>query len=209
MMIIDTSLENAEKPGKFNDSIGGYGFTDVRLAEGRTFFTTTQTARTDQLNARAAKKEQTREIEKLKVIAEGKYRKDRVIGTEEFRDDPHMMEKLGFDRRRPGPFGERYADSMMLYDNLGTPGVLEAYARHSITPEALTGNKQSFTDVKTAIAERNRLKALAEKATETKEKAFDQLWIWWIDFKRVVNVALRDDPQLKEQVRIVARSFHK
>ena len=98
--------------------------------------------------------------------------------------------------------------AMRLYDNLDTPGVLEAYARHSVTPEALAAAKQLFLDATAVLSERNLLKALAQKATETKNKNFKVLWTWWLDFKRIVHIALRNDPQLKEQVNIVVRSLY-
>ncbi|MCP5045708.1 MAG: hypothetical protein GY940_00950, partial [bacterium] len=206
MLVIDTSLENSEKPGEFQDSISGYGFGAERLAEGRELFTGTGTARTKQLNAIALKMEQTREIDRLKKVAGKIYEYNRLIGQQEFKDDPHMLQKLGLENPWMGPFGTKYSMSMRLYDNTDTPGVLEAYARHSITPEALAAGKQAFLDITAAIAERNRLKALAEKATEEKDKLYYQLLSWWSDFKKVVNIALKHNPQLKEQVNIVARS---
>ena len=84
MLIIDTALKNAEKPGTFHDSIALYGLDDARLLEGRTLFDTTRTARTDQLNARALKINKTRELTGLISDAKKQYRSHRVLGIEEF-----------------------------------------------------------------------------------------------------------------------------
>ncbi len=206
MMLIDTALDNAEKPGILHDSIGTYGMTDARLSEGRALLTATRALKLEQMNAQALKIEQTREVERLKAAAQKQYRIDRVMGIELFGDNPHLLEKLGFDSPIVRRFESRFAHAMLLYNNIDTPGVPEAYARYSITPELLTASKQRFIDAKKALAERNRLKALAQKATATKEKSFNQLWAWWLEFRRVVHIALKKDPKLKKQVNINAPS---
>lgn len=82
--------------------------------------------------------------------------------------------------------------------------VLEGYARHSITGELLETAKQAVLSAQNTVAERNQVSAEAQKATETKNIVHKALLLWWRDFVKVVHMTLRDDPQLKEQVNIVA-----
>ncbi|MCP5108021.1 MAG: hypothetical protein GY950_31835 [bacterium] len=207
LLIIRTAIVNAQKPGLFHDYIAEYGYDDTRLNECVTLLSNTETARTDQKNAIALKLQKTRESTQKKTAAEDIYTHHLVIGREEFKDDPHMFDKLGFNGIRKKDFGGWKAQTMLLYENIGTPGVVEGYAKHSITQEALEGAKQAVLDAEQAIADRIEAKAEAEKATEKKNKIFRQLLSWWQKFIKVVHVALEEDPQLKEQVNIVAPSF--
>jgi hypothetical protein len=203
VLLIRTVLANAIKPGLFRQYIEGYGFDETRLNEGMALLNNTDTARTAQKNAIALKMQKTREARNLKYEADRIYLHFRAIGKEEFQDNLHILDTLGLDDLRKVHFGGWREQTMRLYENIDTPGVLEGYAKHSITREDLEAGKQAVLDWENAIADRNEAKAEAEKATELKDKAFKELLKWWRGFVKVVDVALQDDPQLKEQINIV------
>jgi hypothetical protein len=201
--VIRTGIINAKKPGLFHQYIGEYGFNDTRLDEGMTLLTDTDTARTNQKKAIALKVQKTREANNKRYEANELYKHHVVIGREEFQDNLHILDTLGLRGEREEDAGGWREQAMRLYENLDTPGVLEGYAKHSITPEDLQAGKQAILDWEQAISDRNEAKAEAEKATQLKDKAFKELLIWWRGFIKVVDVALEKDPQLKEQVNIV------
>ena len=64
----------------------------------------------------------------------------------------------------------------------------------------LEAQKLELTTWDNLNAEVKKLKAEAEKATEDKNKAYKKLLAWWRDFSKVVDVALKENPQLKEQI---------
>jgi hypothetical protein len=200
---IRTGLTNAFKTGLFRQYIEGYGFDETRLNEGMGLLTDTDTARTNQKKAIALKVQKTREANNLMYEADKIYTHFRVIGQEEFQDNPHILETLDFDGSAKRDFGGWREQIMRLYESLDIPGVLEGYAKHSITREDLEAGKQAVLDWEQAISDRNEAKAEAEKATQLKNEAFKKLLKWWQGFVKVVGVALRDDPQLKEQINIV------
>lgn len=203
LFIIRTGIANALKPGLFRQYVEEYGYNETRLDEGMGLVTSTDAARTAQKNAIALKMQKTREASNLKYEADKAYLHFRAIGQEEFQDNLHILDTLGLDDLRKVHFGEWREQTMRLYDNIDTPGVLEGYAKHSITREDLEAGKQAVLDWEKAIADRNEAKAEAEKATELKNKAFKELLAWWRGFVKVADVALQDDPQLKEQINIV------
>ncbi|MCP5055038.1 MAG: hypothetical protein GY940_48175 [bacterium] len=204
---IKTGVKNARKPGPFNDYISKYGYKEARLDEGESLIVEAETARTDQLNALALKNQKYREAEDSWRAAKLAYKPHRVIGKEAFKGNFHLLDKLGFSIRLQEPFGAWKGQSMQLYNNTDAPGVLEGFALYNITPEALAAGKQTVLDAEAARAERKLAKANAEKATEVKMKAYKKLLAWWRNFIKVVEVALQEDPQLKEQVHIVVPSL--
>jgi hypothetical protein len=203
LLIIRTGITNAKKPGLFNQYVGEYGYNETRLDEGMGLLTDTDTARTAQKKAIALKIQKTREADNLKYKAEKLYLHFRVIGQEEFQDNLHILDTLGIESILKRDFGGWREQAMRLYKSLDTAGVIEGYAKHSITPEDLEAGKQAVLDWEKAIADRNEAKAEAEKATQLKDKAFKELLNWWRGFVKVVDVALEKDPQLKEQINIV------
>jgi len=206
ILLIRTGIANAQKPGLFHQYVEEYGYNETRLDEGMALVTDTDTARTNQKVAIALKIQKTREADELWYEANKLYKHHMVIGREEFQDNPHLLDVLGFYGERKEDFGGWKEQTMRLYKNIDIPGVLEGYARHSITREDLEAGEQAVLAWEQAIAERNKAKAEAERATELKDKAFKKLLIWWRSFVKVVDVALQGDPQLKEQVNIVVPS---
>ncbi|MCP5108027.1 MAG: hypothetical protein GY950_31865, partial [bacterium] len=206
--IIRTALENALKPGDFQDYIAEFGYAPPRLDSGIELLNKTELARTHQKNAIANKVQKTREARTKKAAAEDQYKHFFVIGREEFKDNPHILDILGFNGVRKRTFGDWKEQTRLLFDNISFPGVLDGYAKHSITEEILKAGKQAVTEAETAIADRNEAKAEAEKATEHKEKIFEDLMDYWQKFVKVVDVALEEEPQLKEQVNIVTPSLY-
>jgi hypothetical protein len=205
--IIRTAVLNALKPTAFRQYIEEFGFNEEKLNGGMNLVTGTETARTNQQQAIALKLQATRDARLAKIEADKIYMHFLIIGREEFRDNPHLLDLLGFNGSRKEDFGGWKAQTMMLYENLNTPGVLEGYANHNITPENLDAGKQAVMDAENVVTAKKEAKATAEKATEDKDKIYKQLLEWWRDFVKVVNIALKKDPQLKEQVNIVAPSF--
>ncbi|MCP5048052.1 MAG: hypothetical protein GY940_12840, partial [bacterium] len=197
---IRVSLDNSDKPGTFADYLLKYGFDASRLAEGRGLLDKTDSSRVNQLNAIAEKNQSYRVIKDLKVTARAGHRHIRVLGKEAFRDNPELLEKLGLSGTVEQVYNDWESQALRLHNNLTIPGVMETFADHNVTAEELTAAKDAITAVHTAITERNRLKAEAEKATQLKNDAYKVLLTWWYEFKKIVNIALKNDPQLKEQI---------
>jgi hypothetical protein len=206
--IIRTAVLNSLKPTAFRQYIEKFGFNEEKLNGGMSLVTGTETARTNQQKAIALKLQATRDATLARIEADKIYMHFVIIGREEFKDNPHLLDLLGFNGTRKRDFGGWKAQCMMLYENINAPGVLEGFANHNITQENLEAGKQAVINWENAVTAKKEAKAAAEKATESKDKIFRELLEWWRDFVKVVNIALKKDPQLKEQVNIVAPSFH-
>ncbi|MCP5046387.1 MAG: hypothetical protein GY940_04395 [bacterium] len=202
--VIRVSLDNSRKPGSFADHIAKYG--TAHLDEGSALLGNLDALRVKQLNAIAEKSQSYRIITDLKKIAKASNRGIRVLGKEAFRDNLELLDKLGLSGKIPQKYTDWEAHTLRLHNNLTLPGVMETFAKYNVSAEALTAAKDAITAVHNAITERNRLKAEAEKATQLKNDAYKLLMEWWKEFKKIVNIALKNDPQLKEQIYVVAPS---
>jgi len=203
MAAIRQGLTNAEKPGLFHDLIGEYGYTDARIAEGRQLFNQTEQARSEQLKAIAAKDQKFREGTQLREEIDEQYTHFLVIGREEFKDNPHILALLGLKGQRKRTINAWREQVNQLYDNTGETGVPEGFANHNITPEDLNAQKQKLTDWDNLIADVKTAKSEAENATESKNKVYKKLLAWWKKFSIMVDLAVEEYPQLKEQISIV------
>jgi hypothetical protein len=203
MAIIRAGLANAARPGLFRDSIERYGYKEDRIAEGKTFFDGTETARAAQLKAIAAKDQKYRDAAQLRKEIHKEYMHLVVIGREEFKHNQHILAVLGLKGRRKNTIDAWREQVNQLYDNTGEPGVLEGYANHNITIETLEAQKQKLTTWDNLVADIKKAKSTAEKATEDKNKIYKKLLAWWRDFLKIVAVAVKENPQLKEQMSVV------
>jgi len=203
MAAIRAGLVNAARPGLFHDYIVEYGYTDARIAQGQDLFNQTEAARSTQLKAIAAKNQKFRESTQLRKEIDDRYLHYLVIGREEFKDNPHILSLLGFNRPRKRKINSWREQVNLLYDNRSEPGVLEGFAKHAITAEELDAQKQKLTDWDNLNADIKTAKSVAEDATETKNKVYDKLLAWWKKFSTVVDVAVEENPQLKEQISVV------
>jgi len=201
--IIRQGLTNAEKPGIFHDAIADYGYNDTGIAKGRELFDQTETARGDQLKAIAAKEQKYREATQLREEIHNRYMHYVVIGREEFKDNKHILALLGIKGSRKKRMDAWREQVNQLYANTGEPGVLEGFASHTITPEELNAEKQKLTDWDNLMADAKEARSVAEDATESKNKVYKKLLKWWNNFAKMVDLAVEENPQLKEQISVV------
>lgn len=203
MAIVRQGLANAEKPGLFHDAIADYGYNDTRIANGRELFDQTEAARAKQLKTIAAKDQKYREATQLRTEIHDKYMYYVVIGREEFKGNKHILAVLGLKGQRKETINAWREQVNQLYANTGEPGVLEGFANHSITPEELDAQKQKLTNWDNMMADVKEAKSVAEGATEDKNKVYKKLLGWWKNFAKMVDVAVEENPQLKEQISVV------
>lgn len=203
MAIIRAGLANAGKPGLFRDCIERYGYKEDRIAEGKTLFDETEAARAAQLKAIAAKDQKYRDATALREEIHKEYMHLVVIGREEFKNNQHILAVLGLKGPRKGTIDAWREQVNQLYANTGEPGVLEGFANHNITIETLEAQKQKLTTWDNLVADIKKAKSTAEKATEDKNKIYKKLLAWWRDFLKIVAVAVKENPQLKEQMSVV------
>ena len=95
-------------------------------------------------------------------------------------------------------FGTRFFDK-----SLELPERQAQLAKYNVPLEMLQQGQQEMADAVEADKVKRSKKADSEVATETKSELYRNLRQWMKDYYKVVEMAFREKPQLKEKVGIV------
>ncbi|MCP4215134.1 MAG: hypothetical protein GY765_10775 [bacterium] len=200
-----TALTSAVKP-KYADRLTEFGYLPERLAEGPQLVTVTENKDTEQAQLYATYTSNILGFPPLLREARDMLNYTSLLIKAAVLNDPDNHRRLGLTEKRKYDFPSWLNQNRKLYATLlDTPEVLDRLAAMGVTPEQLQEEQQKIRNLGTLYGERATLKAAAQKATEEKDKAFQDLKTWMGDFFRVFRMAFRDDPQMMEAVGIVKK----
>lgn len=152
--IIRTAITNAMKPGPFRVYVETFGYNITRIDQGLSLLESAESARTTQVAANDLKKQKTREVTGLRQKAHKLYASHRLIGTEEFRDQPFILDTLGFTQKRRQDFGGWLALALRLYENTSLPGV--GRVRPALHYRRTIGNRKTSGAIGTKYRSRTK-----------------------------------------------------
>lgn len=189
---------------KLRTYVEQYGYTAERINEGSQLIQDVNSKYDTQKNLHESAKNKSIQFTKLRSAAERMYNRHVSIARVAFKDDSESFNTLGLHGKREKRFVEWRKQAELFYQNMmGNPDFIARMGEFTVTPEMLdTGNQQlqAALDVYDLRAD---LKAEAQNATDLKNRAFTVLETWMKDFFKIVNVALKAEPQLKEKVGIL------
>jgi hypothetical protein len=181
-----------------------YGYTEERLNDGKQKASEARAKHEAQQKLLAAKAECSRVLKEKKAEAHKVYREFVRVIRLGFENQESIFRTLGISTNKKKGFGDWVAQTEIFYNNLlELPAVLEFMAKLDITREKVEAGKQLFEEVKNAKIDLKNASGEAQKATEQKIIAFREIKKWWSNYKKIVNIALEKDPQLKEKLGIV------
>lgn len=205
-LIVDfrAALEISGEDDTFRDIIEFHGYTLVRRQEGLKLISDTAAADLIKKDKKAEQHEATRVAQNLKRKAEKTLSKSISSARLAFENDPNTLEILGLTGNRDRTFGGWAAFGTRFFDkSLETPERQAQLAKYNVPLEMLQQGQQEMADAVEADKVKRSKKADAEDATANKNQLFKKLIIWMKDYYKVVEIAFREKPQLKEKVGIV------
>jgi hypothetical protein len=120
------------------------------------------------------------------------------------KDKPDVLEMLGLDMAIQRPFGIWKAQGDRYYKNiLASEEVLAEVAKYNVPHELLVEGEKELKKAVETHDRKKSAKAEAEHATHLKNEMYKDLVEWMKDFYRIVEMAFKKNPQLKEKVNIV------
>jgi hypothetical protein len=147
------------------------------------------------VNLEALMKEANQELQRLLSVA-------RVA----FKDSVNIQTQLHLKGRRSEVFGVWVHETEHFFKNcLNTPVILEGFAKFNVAAEDFQRGQEKVEAVKVANSTQERLKGEAQRATEKRDAALNELRPWMNDFYRIARLAFADDRQQLEKFKIVAR----
>ena len=198
------AIEISGEEGEFREIIEYHGYTPERRQKGLQLISDTVAADKNQKDNRAEKNEAARAARTLKRKAQETLSKCVASARLAFVDDPNTLELLGLSGKRDNSFGTWAAFGSRFYEkSLEIPARQEALANYNVPLELLQQGQQEVANAVEADKVKRSKKADAEVATAYKNELYRTLRTWMRDYYSVVEIAFRENPQLKEKVGIV------
>lgn len=198
------AIEISGEEGEFREIIEYHGYTPERRQRGLTLINDTAAAELVKKDKKAEQHEATRVAQNLRRKADKTLSGCVASARLAFENDPNTLELLGLNRKREQGFGGWAAFGGRFFQkNLDSPEMQARLAKYNVPLELLQQGEQEVADAVEADKVKRSKKADAEVATATKNSLYKKLRIWMSDYYRVVEIAFREKPQLKEKVGIV------
>ncbi|MDR0606059.1 MAG: hypothetical protein LBG80_17370 [Bacteroidales bacterium] len=120
-----------------------------------------------------------------------------------FKDEMDMLKRFKATGKRRRSLSGWLNDANIFYSNiLDTPAAIERLQRYGYTYERLQKEYDGIKKVEDLHSRKLAEKGEAQQSTVERDKAFDELYNWYSDFRAIARVAFYDKPQLLEALGI-------
>ena len=191
------AIENVKMQPVIAKEMEGLGYCSTKIEEGAQLLVATKNA----YNHNQREDNETigtfaifkQEREALELLYKQHRKKAKVI----FRKNPEILRQIGIDGKMPAAYVKKIGTIQKFYTEID-PGILQKLAVLKITDRDITQGRSQLQNVEKARAAYLREIGESQDATKQKDAAFAKMDDWMRDFYAVANIALEDQPQLRE-----------
>ncbi len=203
------AVENALAHPDIKEKIIKFGYDDDRLQEGKTLYTQASASYQEQQRRRG---EQIASSDKLtdKIRQErDRYIEYRELARRVFdsADKDGVRKTLGLDGRARQTLSGLLKEARQLYEGaLGDNEIMAKLSTFDISAEKFQAALEGVKELENLDREQESKKGAAQKATMERDSLYRRLHKWLGDFRAACRIALKDDPQQLEKMKIKAYS---
>jgi hypothetical protein len=200
-------LDNAQNDTSLHPPLASYGYDLPRLQVGDGLWKTAEEWFHKQQQTYEKQYEATVNLEKL--FDEANQELQRLLGVARvaFKGDVNIQAQLHLNGRRSEVFGIWVHETEHFFINsLNTPAILEGFVNFNVSAEDLQRGQEKVEAVKAANSHQEKMKGEAQRSTEMRDTALEELRAWMYDFFKIARIAFADDRQQLEKFKILARS---
>lgn len=199
-----SALQISYDDDEFRQFMEHYGYIKPRIEEGLAVITKATDADKFKQDKKAEEHAAYREAGALQDKANTTYMICVNSARLAFRGNLEILELLGLIGRRKQSFGGWKAQVTRFFEKCLASEELQAdLAKYNVALALLQKGQQELQEAVAARDRAKRIKADAEHATFLKGEAYKEAVAWMKDFYKIVELAYKKNPQLKEKVNIV------
>jgi len=204
LQAIREGINNSLSDASIRQRVASYNVDEARLQEGATLLAQVEGIFFQQQNLSISYLEATRAVHSAQEIAEKSLQRFIGIARIAFSTNKELLGKLLTFKRKKQTFAEWLEAARLFYSNaLSIPGVLDEFARYTVTQQDIEAGRQLVLEAESAKNRQSSIAAEAQVLTDQKVLSFKSLWAWWIEYRQIIRLALKAEPQLMEKVGIV------
>lgn len=199
-------IENTLTDTEIKTILAGYGYTETKLMTGKSLYETAAALHYAQKKEFGEQVAATAELDSFRDKAHQQYIRTLKIARVAFNEKVKADKATMLYGRRKQSLSGWLQQAKAFYANiLADNDFLASLSEYGYTQEKL-GHELALIDQVTAkhLAQKKEM-GEAQEATETRDKALDDLARWVSDFRAVVKVALYENSQKLEKLGILAR----
>lgn len=206
LALASVAINNAKSDPRIGTLLVQYGYGPAKLQEGAALLDAAVSACQLKVSLGGASKTSTAAIQEAFSEAKAAYQELAQVCRAIFGLNNPVLSSLGLNRPAPARQAELLARASALFDNaLGSASITASLSQYGYPPAKLGAEKEKVTALANALQQREAANGLSQQATVDRDKALERLYGWMGAFWRVAKVALRDYPQLLEELGLVAR----
>lgn len=180
---------------------GKYGYNKKRLEKGKALFEKAERLYQKHKSKLAEQMEASRLFYQLRKKAHKTYLHIIETCRLAFANQPSVIVRLELRGKRKRDFGGWSMQSKYFYHTaLADEAIIRELSKHNAPKEELEKGKQQVLDTIAANTRQTKAKALTQRITALKYRAFKELEAWMGDYFKVMKVALKDDSQQLEKL---------
>jgi hypothetical protein len=202
---VEKSISGVRNNLEIQERMDRYGYTSERITEGERLLTDAQkhvALHTEEYSDRYVA---TGELGQLWPEAYSDYMITLKVVRVAFRKQPGKLHEFNAAGKRNRSLSGWLNDARVLYTNMQTPEALNVMSAYGYTSERLQKEQQKVEKVAALYGKRLSETGEAQQSTKDRDKAIDDLYDWYTDFRAIARIALYDKPQLLESLGIVKK----
>ncbi len=177
-----------------------YGYDQVAFANGNLLYQETLKSIEEQKTAASLYKKAIQDMVAAEKLAKEYYLKQVTLTKLALKNETTSIKQLGIYGCRKETFLKWIKEAKTFYNTANKPEVLVYLEKFGISSEILDIGLQLVKVLDKKAAERADKKGLAMLATTAKNKKCQQLYSWYIDFKKIAFIVFGKDSQQLERL---------
>ena len=203
----ETAINNALKYAEIKAAVLPYGYTVPKLTAGRTFYTTASEAFDHALALAGDQQFATAEVNTALKVARKAYQDLAKLCRVVFAKQSGTLARLGLNQPMPRRMDDFVVAAETLFNwNEHTQDIKDAL-------EAKTYDSSKVSQERAKIAALNAARGAqagcigdAQDAKADQRTALKELHEWYMEFRKLARLALKDHPELLQKLGILHRS---
>jgi hypothetical protein len=203
LFLIESSLSGAMNTKEIQSKMAALGYTPEQIAEGVRLLERAKKMISTQVEDYSDKYSVSVILSKQWPAAYSMYMITLKVVRVAFKGEVDMLIRFKATGKRRRTLSGWLLDANIFYTNLlDTPAAIERMSRFGYTVERLQEEQKAVNEIESLYNRRLTETGEAQQSTVEKDKALDELYDWYSDFRAIARIALYDTPQLLEALGI-------
>lgn len=201
--IVDRSMQSPA----IREAVARYGYDEAALQEGQALVEAFETRSLAQQNEQGQQLTATDALRDAWDAFHAKTYMPHVTIARLVFDDAGTQRRLGIDGQRPRGLSDYLQEARRFYTTLTSDADLAAaVAERGLTAEKLEAALTDLDELEALDVDQEAQKAEAQQATRARDDGRRALAEWVAEYQKFAELALSDQPDLAEQLGLLARS---